>query len=173
MLDLIWNLFFSFFKVGALSFGGAYSLIPIIEKEVVVNNQWLSNDEFIKVLGMVEIFPGAISIKFATYTGYKTAGISGIIAANLGNMIIPVSLIILTFHLYSKFEKNEYFAKAFIGIKYAVIGMIIAIMINYFFKGNYNYKSYIFLIIGLLLMMLKVHPALVIVISSVVALILL
>jgi len=54
------ELFISFMKVGSFSFGGAYSLIPLIEKEVVTNHQWLSNDEFLKVLGMVEVFPGAI-----------------------------------------------------------------------------------------------------------------
>ena len=87
------ELFISFFKVGSFSFGGAFSLIPLIEKEVVQNHNWLSQDDFLKVLGMAEVFPGAISIKFATYTGYKVAGIPGAIVANLGNFIMPATII--------------------------------------------------------------------------------
>ncbi len=79
-METLLQLFLSFLKVGSFSFGGAYSLLPLIEREVVTNNHWLSKEEFLRVLGMVEIFPGAISIKFATYTGYKTGGILGAVA---------------------------------------------------------------------------------------------
>jgi len=64
MFDLLLKLFLSFLKVGSFSFGGAYSLIPLIERETVKNHNWLTQDEFLKVLGGVEVLPGAISIKF-------------------------------------------------------------------------------------------------------------
>jgi len=86
MLNVLWDLFFSFFKVGMISFGGAYSLIPDIEREVVKNNNWLSPDELMNILSITGFVPGAISIKFATYTGYKMAGILGVLAANSGNL---------------------------------------------------------------------------------------
>jgi chromate transporter len=100
----------------------------LIEKEVVKNQQWLSHDELLKVLGMVEIFPGAISIKFATYTGYKTAGILGAVVANIGNLFSPSILILLSTYIYSIYGNNVFVTKAFNGVKYAVIGMIVAIM---------------------------------------------
>jgi chromate transporter len=162
----VWNLFVSFLKVGMLSFGGAYSLIPVIENEVVKNNHWLTNDEFIRILVIVEFIPGAISIKFATYTGYKTAGIAGAIAANIGNMIFPAGLMIIIYYTLTHFEKNQYVIKAFQGIKYAVIGMIIFIMFQYLFKGTFNYKFLVFLALGAILVFLKFNPALIVVISA-------
>lgn len=168
------KLFISFFKVGSFSFGGAYSLLPLIEKEVVQNHQWLTQDEFLKVLGMVEVFPGAISIKFATYTGYKTAGVLGVIAANLGNLIMPAFIIILASYILNTFEKNEYVMKAFRGVKYAVIGMIVALIYQYAVKNFAEAKGVILMILGFgLIFVFKLHPAFVVVVSAIVALVVL
>lgn len=174
MLNSLLNLFISFLKVGAFSFGGAYSLIPLIERETVMNHHWLTNEEFLKVLGMVDVFPGAISIKFATYIGYKTAGVPGAIAANLGNMIVPGILMIVAFMFYSHFEKNEYVVKAFKGIKYVVIGMVIAIMSTYLFKGDFQWQNIAFLALGIILILVfKLHPAYVVIVGSILAIIIL
>ncbi|MGE5680057.1 MAG: chromate transporter [Bacillota bacterium] len=163
MFNDLLQLFLSFLKVGSFSFGGAYSLIPLIEKEVVSNHSWLTQDEFLKVLGMVEIFPGAISIKYATYTGYKVAGISGVIAANIGNMFTPVLLISMATYFYSLAEKNKFVFKGFEGIKYAIIGMIIAIMAKYLFTNSGSWKALSFIAIGFILTFwLKLHPVLVV-----------
>ena len=161
------NLFLAFLKVGSFSFGGAYSLIPLIEKEVVANHHWLTKDEFLKVLGMVEVFPGAISIKFATYTGYKSAGIIGAIMANLGNLLTPALLILLTTYFYALYEKHEYVNKAFNGVKYAVIGMIAAIMYQYAIKNGGNWQEYVLILIGAaLIIFFKLHPAYVVMIAA-------
>ena len=171
MIENLINLFWAFLKVGSFSFGGAYSLIPLIEKEVVTNHQWLSRDEFLKVLGMVEIFPGAISIKFATYTGYKEAGILGAVVANLGNLFTPSLIIMLFTYVYSGYSRNEYVMKAFTGIKYAIIGMIAAIMYQYAVKSYVEWKSTIFLLLGAtLIIAFKLHPAYVVIIAGILAL---
>ncbi|MFZ6033983.1 MAG: chromate transporter [Melioribacter sp.] len=174
MIESLVNLFWAFVKVGSFSFGGAYSLIPLIEKEVVKNHQWLTQDEFLKVLGMVEIFPGAISIKFATYTGYKTAGIAGAVAANLGNILTPAVLILLFTYIYSIYEKNILVAKAFNGIKYAVIGMIAAIMYQYAVKNGGTWQEYLILGVGAaLVVFFKLHPAYVVIIAAIIGMVLL
>ena len=139
-MDDLLKLFLSFLKVGSLSFGGAYSLIPIIENEAVIRHAWLDHDEFIRILSMVEVIPGAISIKFATYTGYKVAGIPGAIAANLGNLTPPVILIFLFYYFYSYIEKYEYVKKTLAGVKYAVLGMIMAVVYQYFLKNYSDWK---------------------------------
>ena len=174
MIETLLKLFLSFLKIGSFSFGGAYSLIPLIEREVVTNNQWLSKEEFIKMLGVVEVFPGAISIKYATYTGYKTAGAAGIIAANLGNMFVPVTVMLLIFYFYSAFEKNKLVLKAFDGIKLAVIGMILGIMFQYFVNWVTDFKGILFVAVGLLLILvLKLHPALIVIIAGILGILIL
>lgn len=174
MFNEIFQLFFSFLKVGSFSFGGAYSLIPLIETEVVKNHGWLTHDEFLKVLGMVEIFPGAISIKYATYTGYKVGGIPGVIAANIGNMFTPVLIISAATYFYSYVEKNRFVYKGFEGIKYAIIGMIIAIMSRYLFINSGNWKAVVFILLGFgLTFWLKLHPIIIVAGAALLALMIL
>jgi len=174
MLVKLLELFVSFFKVGSFSFGGAYSLLPLIEIEVVKNHQWLKPDEFLKVLGLVEVFPGAISIKYATYTGFKVAGVLGVIAANLGNLIVPATVIMLAVYFLDYFQKNELVMKAFNGIKYAVIGMVAALIYEYGAKNVAELKGVLIILIGFsLVFFLKLHPAYVVIISAVIALIIL
>jgi len=171
MIITLLKLFISFLKVGSFSFGGAYSLLPLIEREAVTNNAWLTHDEFLKVLGMVEVFPGAISIKYATYVGYKTAGILGAVAANLGNLVMPATIIMLATYFYSAYEKNEFVMKAFRGIKYAVIGLVAALIYQYGAR-NFEELSGIFLIVlgFALVFFFNLHPAYVVIISAIVAL---
>jgi chromate transporter len=173
MMLQVWELFVAFLKVGMLSFGGAYSLIPVIEQEVVKNHQWLTGDEFMRVLGIVEFIPGAISIKYATYTGYKTAGIAGAVAANLGNMIFPAGLMIVVYYTLTHFEKNPYVIKAFNGIKYAIIGMIVVVMFQYLFKGSINVKLIALMLLGGIMIYFNVHPAIIVVISALIGIFLL
>ena len=174
MIETLLKLFLSFLKVGSFSFGGAYSLIPLIEREVVTNNQWLTQEEFIKMLGVVDVFPGAISIKYATYTGYKIAGIAGIFAANLGNMFVPATIMLLIFFFYSAFEKNKLVVKAFDGIKLAVIGMILGIMFQYFMNWVTDFKGVLFVAVGLLLvLLLKLHPAYIVMIAGILGILIL
>ncbi len=164
------ELLISFLKVGSFSFGGAYSLIPLIEREVVQNHNWLTPDEFLRVLGMVEVFPGAISIKFATYTGFKVAGVPGAIVANIGNFIVPATIIMVAAYFYTQYEKNEFVVKIFTGIKFAIVGMIAAIMYQYAVKNFVELKSLIFLIVGAsLILLFNLHPAYVVLIAGILA----
>lgn len=172
-MGVLFKLFLSFLKVGSFSFGGAYSLLPLIENEVVAHHGWLTKEEFIKVLGMVEIFPGAISIKYASYTGYKIAGIPGIIAANFGNMFVPVALITAAFSFYNKFEHNIYVKKVFEGIKFIIIGMIIAIMFKYFSELSTSWKSIVMVLLGIgLTVLFKLNPAIIVIIGGIISLVL-
>jgi len=174
MLFNLIKLFVSFLKVGSFSFGGAYSLLPLIEREAVVNNHWLTHDEFLKILGMVEVFPGAISIKYATYIGYKVAGILGVLFANLGNLIMPAAIIMIAAHYYNAYQNNELVMKAFRGIKYAVIGLVAALVYQYGAKNLQEMKGVLIILFGFLLVIIfKLHPAYVVIIAAALALIIL
>jgi chromate transporter len=84
-----------FFKIGLFAIGGAYSFLPLVKQETVQNHACLSEGEFLDVTAIVEVFPGAISIKFATYVGYKVAGVPGALVANVANLLPPVLCMIV------------------------------------------------------------------------------
>ena len=70
---MLLKLFIAFFKIGAFTFGGGYAMLPIIEKEVVDKNHWLTKEEFIDMLAVVQSLPGPIAINSSVYVGYKIA----------------------------------------------------------------------------------------------------
>lgn len=162
---LLVNLFFAFLRIGLFAVGGAYSFLPLIEKEVVEKYSWLTKEEFLDVLGVVRIFPGAISVKYATYTGYKIAGIWGAIAANLGNLLGPAILIIFALGLYAKYKNLPSVKGAFNMIQLVIFAMIIAVafqLIN--FNQLVNLKSLLIILISFALFTgTKIHPALIII----------
>ncbi|MFQ5951792.1 MAG: chromate transporter [Candidatus Omnitrophota bacterium] len=162
---IIVQLFLSFFRVGLFAVGGAYSFLPLIEREVVEKYHWLAKDEFIEILGAVRILPGAISIKYASYTGYKIAGIPGMIAANLGNLLGPAVLIILALGLYMKYKDLPSVKNAFNMVHLAVFAMIIAVAFKLVdVRQLIQLKSLLVVVISFILFIYtKVHPALIII----------
>lgn len=158
------TLFLVFLKIGLLAIGGAYSFLPLMEREIVENYQWLTREEFVEVLAMVKIFPGAISIKFATYTGYKVAGVLGIIIANLGNFLGPALLVVLGTTIYSRFRNQVRVEGAFSMIQVAVFAMLIVTAFKLINVNQlYNFRSMAVLLSALLIFALtSIHPAFII-----------
>ena len=161
---ILFKIFFSFLRIGLFAIGGAYSFLPLIQKEVVEKHHWLSPEEFLEVLGLVKIFPGAISIKFATYTGNKIAGIPGAIVANIANLLSPVILIIIASYLYNSHKDVPAIKNAFNAIQMVVFAMIIAVAFQSIDVTNLlNIKSILIIIVGFILFLYtKTHPAFII-----------
>jgi chromate transporter len=159
------KLFVAFSKIGLFAFGGAHSFLPLVEKEVVQNHQWLNKPEFLEILGIARVFPGAISIKFATYTGYKVGGIPGAIVANFANLLPPVLFVVLASWFYARY-KNVPFVKAGLEmVQYAVFAMIIAVAVQLVDKsGVFQLKS-LLVVAGafLLCTFTRTHPAVIII----------
>lgn len=124
-MSVLLDLFLTFAKIGAFTFGGGYAMISLIDKECVENKKWITSDELMEITVIAESTPGPIAINLATYAGYKMAGGMGAAVATLG-MILPSFLIIW---LISTFMENllsiEAVAKAFKGIRTAVAVLII------------------------------------------------
>jgi len=159
------QLFLAFFKVGLFAIGGAYCFLPLVEKEVVQNHQWLDKPEFLEVVGMVELFPGAISIKFATYTGYKVAGVPGAIVANVANLLPPVLFMVVASVLYVKYGRLPAVRAGLGMVRYAVIAMIVAVAVKLVDMSHlFSIKVLPVVVVAFLLFTLtRVHPALIIV----------
>ena len=123
------ELFWAFFQIGALTFGGGYAMLPMIQKVIVEKHHWATDDEIIDYFAIGQLTPGVIAVNTATFVGYKTKGILGGIFATLG--VVTPSVIIIT--VIAAFLKNfmdyEIVQHAFSGIRVAVCVLIsIAIM---------------------------------------------
>ena len=88
------SLFLSFAKVGVMTFGGGYAMIPILEREIVDKQEWASSEELMDYYAVGQCTPGVIAVNTATFIGYKVGGIAGGIIATLG-VVFP-SLVIIT-----------------------------------------------------------------------------
>ena len=159
------KLFLAFLKVGFFAIGGAYSFLPLIEKEVVEKYGWLSKDEFLEVLGMVNMFPGAISIKYATYTGYKIARVWGAVAANIGNFLAPALVIGVASIFYLKYKNFPAVKGALSMIQLAVFAMIIAVAFQAVSLDKLTqFKNLLVVLVSFALFFCtKIHPALIII----------
>ena len=119
-MNILWELFHIFSKIGLFTFGGGYAMISIIEEACVENKKWISHEEMMNMTVIAESTPGPIAINCATYVGYKLAGFVGASVATFG-MVLPSFLVIL---VISKFLDNfleiTLITNAFQGIKIAV-----------------------------------------------------
>ncbi len=118
------DLFASFFKIGAFSFGGGYAMIPLITREVVEIKGWLAMDEFIDVIAISQGTPGPIAINAATYIGHKMAGLFGSVAATVG-VVMPSFLVMMILGtLFLRFRKVTWVSDMLSGIRPVVVVLI-------------------------------------------------
>ncbi|MCQ2413972.1 MAG: chromate transporter [Clostridia bacterium] len=123
-MNLLLDLFLTFAKIGAFTFGGGYAMIALIENACVEKKQWITHDDMMNVTVIAESTPGPVAINCATFVGYKQKGLPGAIAATLG-MVLPSFLIILLISFFlDNFLEIPVIANAFLGIKVAV-GLLI------------------------------------------------
>ena len=122
---MLWELFLTFAKIGAFTFGGGYAMISIIEDECVEKRKWITSEQLSTVTAIAESTPGPIAINCATYTGYMQAGVRGALCATLGVTLPSFIVIYLISLFFDNFLEITVVANAFRGIKIAV-GVLIA-----------------------------------------------
>ena len=123
------ELFWAFFQIGALTFGGGYAMLPMIQKEIVEKHHWATDDEIIDYFAIGQLTPGVIAVNTATFVGYKTKGILGGIFATLGVVTPSIMIITIIAAFLKNFMDYEIVQHAFGGIRIAVCVLIsIAIM---------------------------------------------
>lgn len=156
---MILKLFLAFFKIGMFSFGGGYAMLPLIQLNVVNQNNWLSHKEFIDIVSISQVTPGPIAINCATYVGYKLAGIFGAISSTLGvSMPSPIIMVILT-KLVLKLNNAKFFEAIFSNLRPTVIGLILAAAILVFSESVFDVKTFIvFLLSFVISIKYKVDP---------------
>ncbi len=149
----LWELFWTFFKIGALTFGGGLAMMPIMRREVVHNKNWVDDEDVLKILVISESTPGVFAINSATFIGYKIAKFKGSLLATLG-VILPSFIIISIISLFIiEFKENQLVAYAFYGIQAGVAVLIFKAAIKLSKKIHFTIFSVAILIASILISM--------------------
>jgi chromate transporter len=116
----LWQLFWSFAKIGVCTFGGGYAMLPFIQAEIVEKKKWATDAEIMDYYAIGQCTPGVIAVNVGTFVGHKTAGFWGGVFATLGVVFPSVVIILLIAAFISNFADLEIVAHAFAGIRACV-----------------------------------------------------
>ena len=120
-----WQLFSTFFRIGAFTFGGGYAMIPLIQRETVEKQGWISDDDILEVVAIAESTPGPIAINAATFIGFRVAGFFGALCATLGVVLPSFVIILLISGVLRQFQHVDAVRYAFVGIRAGVLALIV------------------------------------------------
>lgn len=177
---ILWELFITFFKIGAFTFGGGYAMIPLIQAEVL-GKGWVEPEMLVNFIAVSESTPGPFALNTATFIGTKLAGITGGVFATLGVVLPSFIIILIVAHFYDKFRKSRIVEGCMSGLRPAVVGLISAAILSVaetafipdgfkitdVFGFNFICSIIIFGICAYLTFKKKTHPILIIVLSAV------
>lgn len=123
-IKLLTEIYITFFKIGCVSFGGGYAMIPLIEREITAKN-WVEKEDFADIFTVSGSLPGAIGLNSSAFAGFAVAGKSGAVAALLGSLTPSVIIMLALSALYMKISALEVVKSAFKGIFPIIVGMIL------------------------------------------------
>ena len=135
-LKELWELFFTFFKIGLFTFGGGYAMISLIEDECVEKHPWMTHEEMADMLAIAESTPGPISINCATHIGYRQKGFFGAMMTTLGVVLPSFIIILLIANFFDYILEIPLIAAAFRGIAVAVSLLILRVGIKLLRKAD-------------------------------------
>ena len=145
------ELFLTFMKIGAFTFGGGYAMIPLIQREICENKKWLNEDDILEVVAIAESTPGPVAINAATFVGSRTAGTPGAVSATVG-VVLPSFLIISVISFVLKaFQESRTVQYAFMGIRAGVLALILKAVYTMFMAVKKNAVSYVIMAAALVL----------------------
>lgn len=168
----LWELFITFFKIGGFTFGGGYAMIPLIQKEVVDNKHWVSDEDILDIVAIAESTPGPIAINSATFIGYKTAGVIGSFFATLGVVLPSFIIISVIAYLLKEFATYKVVQYAFFGIRAGVLSLVTKSLWTMYKKAPKGILAMIISLIALILVAFaNVNALIVIALGAVIGLI--
>lgn len=156
---MIFHMFLTFLKIGAFTFGGGYVMIAIIVEEIVEKKKWISNEEMMDGLAIAQASPGSMAVNSSIFIGYKLKGIRGAIVCLLGTVLPAFLIILLIASFFYKVRDNIILNKMLLGIRPAVVGLILSAVYRLMKKANFRYGALsVSLVTVILVVLLKVSP---------------
>lgn len=129
-MKILWELFCTFFRIGAFTFGGGYAMLSLIQREVVENKKWATDEEVLDYYAVAQCTPGVIAVNTATFIGYKQKGIKGAAVATFGVVLPSVIIISIIAAVLQNFMQYTIVQHIFGGIRVAVAVLIINAVIT-------------------------------------------
>lgn len=165
-MNIFLELLISFVKIGFLTIGGGYVMLPMMQSELIDKKHWITEEELLDYYAVGQSTPGIIAVNVATFVGYKKAGITGGIVATLG--IISPSLIIITAlaGVIQSIDQYPNVQKAMSGINVAVCALITDATLNFIKKGVKNFVTLLVLLASFLLIYYVKVPSYLIVLGA-------
>ena len=144
----LFDLFWTFCKIGALTFGGGFAMLPLIQREIVENKKWSTEKEILDYYAVGQCTPGVIAVNTATFIGYKLRGIIGGIVATLGVIFPSIVIILIIATFLQNFADLAIVQSAFAGIRVAVVALIITTVVKLIKSSIKDYLGVIIAIIA-------------------------
>jgi chromate transporter len=136
---MLWEMFLTFFKIGAFTFGGGFAMIPIIQQEIVEKKGWIKEEDFIDTISIAQSAPGPVAVNSSIFVGYKIKGFSGALICTLGTVLPSFITILLIAKFFYQFKDNHIVEKVFLGIRPAVVALIFSTVYRLSYKSHFNY----------------------------------
>lgn len=154
------ELFLLFLKIGWLTLGGGYVMIPLFMEEFVKKRRWLDEREFLDVLTFAQLFPGPIALNFGVSLGYKLKGVKGAFLSALAVFLPSFVSILVIAIFFLKFQQNRYVQGLFYGLRPAIAGLMIYSVIDLISKEKLSFsRVFIIALFSFVLLFFKLNPA--------------
>ena len=166
-MRILWELFASFARIGALTFGGGYVMIPLLEREIVDRHHWATEEELMDYYAVGQCTPGIIAVNVATFVGYKIAGNLGGVIATLGVVTPSLLIIMLIASVLQNFADVPAVKSAFAGIRVCVSVLIFNAVLKLWKKAVVDKAALaLFLLVFLLSLFTKLSPVVFVVVCA-------
>ena len=150
-MKLYLDLFFTFAKVGVCTFGGGYAMLPILQRELVENKGWATEEQLADYYAVGQCTPGIIAVNTATFVGSSQKGIPGGVVATLGLVFPPVVIIMVIAAFLQNFMHIAWVVHAFNGVRAGVVALILSSVIKLYKTSVVDWAARILFVVVLLM----------------------
>lgn len=168
-MNIYLDLFCTFARIGAFTFGGGYAMLPLLQKEVVEKKQWATEEELMDYFAVGQCTPGVIAVNTATFVGYYKKGVLGGIVATLGVISPSICIILLIARLLTNFSDLAIVQHALSGVRIAVCVLIFNAVFKLFKTGIKDWFGFFIFLTALLATNLSFIPTILIILASAIA----